>query len=75
MSGNSLNTLVRKRVSQSGENAYHPRIYSGGELKVMGRAVVRVRCGGKEEEELVLVVVGGKGPPVYLVRIGWRGCG
>ena len=31
--------------------------YSGEELRVVGRAVVRVRCGRKVEEELGLVVV------------------
>ena len=33
------------------------RTYSGEELRVVGRAVVRVRCGG--QEDLGLVVVGG----------------
>ena len=37
-------------------------MYSGEELRVVGRAVVRVGCGGREEEELGLVVVSGKGP-------------
>ena len=38
------------------------RTYSWEELKVVGRVVVRVRCGGEEVEELRLAVVGGKGP-------------
>ena len=56
----------------------HLRTYSGEELEVVGRAVVRVRCGGKEEEELGLVVVGGKGPSLLgrdwlgRLRLDWR---
>ena len=38
------------------------RTYSREELMVVGRAVVRVGCGGKVVEELGLVVVSGKGP-------------
>ena len=37
------------------------RTYSGEELRVVGRAVVRVRCGG-QVEDLGLVVVEGSGP-------------
>ena len=37
------------------------RTYSGEELEVVGRAVVRVRCGGQVAEDLGLVVVGGGG--------------
>ena len=47
------------------------RTYSGEELRVV---VVRVRCGGKEEVELGLVVVDGKGPSLlgrdWLDRFG-----
>ena len=54
------------------------RTYSGEELRVVGRAVVRVKCGGKEEVELGLVVVGGKGPSLLgrdwlnRLRLDWR---
>ena len=44
------------------------KTYSGEELEVVGRAVVRVRCGGQVEEELGLVVVGCKG-------LGWEWLG
>ena len=37
---------------------------------MVGRAVVRVRCGGKEEVELGLVVVGGKGPRKWVWLVG-----
>ena len=53
------------------------RTYSG-ELKVVGRAVVRVRYGGKEERELGLVVVSGTGPSLlgrdwlHRLRLDWR---
>ena len=54
------------------------RTYSGEELRVVGRAVVRVGCGGREEEELGLVVVSGKGPSLpgrdWLgrLRLDWK---
>ena len=54
------------------------RTYSGEELKVVGKAVVRVRCGGQEEEELGLVVVSGGGPSLLgrdwlgRLRLDWR---
>ena len=44
--------------------------YSGEELKVVGRMVVRVRC-GEQEEDLGLVVVGGNGPS--LLGRDWLG--
>ena len=54
------------------------RTYSGEELRVVGRAVVGVRCGGQVEEELGLVVVGGNGPSLLgrdwlgRLRLDWR---
>ncbi|ETW98967.1 MAG: hypothetical protein ETSY2_41820 [Candidatus Entotheonella gemina] len=54
------------------------RTYSGEELRVVGRAVVRVRCGGQVEEDLGLVVVGGEGPSLLgrdwlgRLRLDWR---
>ena len=54
------------------------RTYSGEELRVVGRAVVGVRCGGQVEEELGLVVVGGDGPSLLgrdwlgRLRLDWR---
>ena len=54
------------------------RTYSGEELEVVGRAVVRVRCGREVVEELGLVVVGGKGPSLLgrdwldRLRLDWR---
>ena len=50
------------------------RTYSGEELKVIGRAAVRVGCGGQVVEDLGLVVVGGKGPNLF-GGIGWGSCG
>ena len=57
------------------------RTYSGEELGVVGRAVVRVRCGGMEEVELGLVVVGAKVPSLLgwdwldRLRLDWREIG
>ncbi|ETW98460.1 MAG: hypothetical protein ETSY2_42800 [Candidatus Entotheonella gemina] len=54
------------------------RTYSGEELRVVGRAVVRVRC-GEQVEDLGLVVVGGGGPSLLgrdwlgRLRLDWRG--
>ena len=54
------------------------RTYSGEELRVVGRAVVRVRC-GEQVEDLGLVVVGGGGPSLRgrdwlgRLRLDWRG--
>ena len=54
------------------------RTYSGEELKVVGRAVVRVQYGGKEERELGLVVVSGTGPSLlgrdwlHRLWLDWR---
>ena len=64
-SGNLFKTPAPRRISKSGESI-RLRTYSGEELKMVGRAVVRVQCGGKEEE-LGLVVVGGAGPSL----LGW----
>ena len=47
------------------------RTYSGEELEVVGRAVVRVRCGGQVAEDLGLVVVSGGGPS--LLGRDWLG--
>ena len=44
------------------------RTYSGEEIEVVGRAVVRVRCGGQVAEDLGLVVV-----RACSVGIGWVG--
>ena len=55
------------------------RTYSGEELKVIGRAVVRVGCGGQVVEDLGLVVVGGKGPSLLgrdwlgKLQLDWEG--
>ena len=55
------------------------KTYSGQELEVVGRAVVRVRCGGQVVEDLGLVVVGGGGPSLLgrdwlgRLRVDWRG--
>ena len=52
--------------------------YSGEELKVVGRAVVRVGSGGKVVKELELVVVSSKGPSLLgrdwlgRLRLDWR---
>ena len=52
--------------------------YSGEELKVVGRAVVRVGSGGKMVEELELVVISGKGPSLLgrdwlgSLRLDWK---
>ena len=54
------------------------RTYSGEELRVVGRAVVRVRC-GEQVEDLGLVVVGGGGPSLLgrdwlgRLRLDWQG--
>ena len=54
------------------------RTYSGEELRVVGRAVVRVRCGGQVVEDLGLVVVEGSGPSLLgrdwlgRLRLDWR---
>ena len=54
------------------------RTYSGEELKVVGRAVVRVGSGGKEVKELELVVVSSKSPSLLgrdwlgRLRLDWR---
>ena len=64
--------------STSGDYSVRLRTYSGEELKVVGKAVVRVRCGGQEEEELGLVVVSGGGPSLLgrdwlgRLRLDWR---
>ena len=55
------------------------KTYSGQELEVVGRAVVRVRCGGQVVEDLGLVVVGSGGPSLLdrdwlgRLRVDWRG--
>ena len=55
------------------------KMYSGQEFEVVGRAVVRVRCGGQVVEDLGLVVVGGGGPSLLgrdwlgSLRVDWRG--
>ena len=45
------------------------RTYTGEELKLVGMAMVRVRC-GKQEEDLKLFVVEGSGPSL-LGSQGW----
>ena len=47
------------------------RTNSWEELKVIGRAAVRVCCGGQVVEDLGLVVIGGKGPS--LLGRDWLG--
>ena len=54
-------------------------IYSGEKLKVVGRAMVRILWNsGKEQEELGLVVVDGKGHSLLgqnllgRLKLGWR---
>ena len=68
--GSALTLISQATFSKlwPGRNAPHLestsvrlRTYSGEELRVVGRAVVRVRCGG-QVEDLGLVVVEGSGP-------------
>ena len=47
------------------------RTYTGKEIKVLGRAWVRVGCGGQIEEGMGLMVVGGGGPS--LLGRDWLG--
>ena len=53
------------------KTSFRLKTYSGEELKVIGRAAVRVGCGRQVVEDLGLVVVGGKGPS--LLGRDWLG--
>ena len=77
--GSALTLISQATFSKlwPGRNAPHLestsvrlRTYSGEELRVVGRAVVRVRCGG-QVEDLGLVVVEGSGPS--LLGRDWLG--
>lgn len=72
-----LQIVARWKLSEG--TAVRLKTYSGQELEVVGRAVVRVRCGGQVVGDLRLVVVGCGGPsllgPDWLgrLRVDWRG--
>ena len=85
--GSALTLISQATFSKLWPEGQSPRLegttvrlktYSGEELEVLGRVVVRVRCGGQVVEDLGLVVVGGGGPSLLgqdwlgRLRLDWR---
>ena len=85
--GSALTLISQATFSKLWPEGQSPRLegttvrlktYSGEELEVLGRVVVRVRCGGQVVEDMGLVVVGGGGPSLLgrdwlgRLRLDWR---